>query len=289
MSVNPRAATAGRAFCAAVSSASGEPLAATASRIDHWILVEYRGAWARDVLGGSLLLARAEGAPARAARGARRSRLLFVKQPRAPRARRAARVLRHVESRARSGSSGSRSSTRTTCASSTLAAALARRRRGGTPIERAALRRVHARQARPLLRAARTPALRRAAARDRRRPRLAVDARRRRPLRGQRRRAPARPLLRPRRPRRRRRLLAAQPSGQVDLDRYRGRSAYSFPVQAAEHAIRESEGLLGIDELSLARLERARETTRGASASGPRTGRCTRSTSPRPSRTSPCT
>ena len=46
-------------------------------------------------------------------------------------------------------------------------------------------------------------------------------------------------------------LVAAQASGSLDLDRYRGRAAYPFQVQAAEHAIRESEGLLGIDDLSL--------------------------------------
>ena len=33
------------------------------------------------------------------------------------------------------------------------------------------------------------------------------------------------------------------PQGRVELERYRGRAAYSFPVQAAEQAIRESEGL----------------------------------------------
>ncbi len=48
-----------------------------------------------------------------------------------------------------------------------------------------------------------------------------------------------------------RHLLAAHTAGELDLDRYRGRSAYSFPVQAAEHAIRESAGLRGIDDLAL--------------------------------------
>ena len=45
-------------------------------------------------------------------------------------------------------------------------------------------------------------------------------------------------------------LLATYAAGRVDLDRYRGRSAYSFPVQAAEQAIRESEELLGIGDLT---------------------------------------
>ncbi len=41
------------AFCSEVSRDNAEPLAATASRVDHWILVEYRGLWAHDAVGGS--------------------------------------------------------------------------------------------------------------------------------------------------------------------------------------------------------------------------------------------
>src|SRR5581483_12270355 len=44
---------AGRPFCSDVSLENDEPLAATASRVDHWILVEYRGLWSRDALAGS--------------------------------------------------------------------------------------------------------------------------------------------------------------------------------------------------------------------------------------------
>ena len=42
-----------RTFCADLSRENAEPLAATASRVDHWILVEYRGLWGRDALAGS--------------------------------------------------------------------------------------------------------------------------------------------------------------------------------------------------------------------------------------------
>ena len=42
-----------RLFCADVARENDEPLAATASRIDHWFLIEYRGLWARDALSGS--------------------------------------------------------------------------------------------------------------------------------------------------------------------------------------------------------------------------------------------
>ena len=77
---DPSPASARRVFCSELSHANGEPLWATASRVDHWILVEYRGVWARDELAGSLL------APAvkehlRAQLGRlSRSRLLFVRR-----------------------------------------------------------------------------------------------------------------------------------------------------------------------------------------------------------------
>lgn len=70
-----------RVLCADVSSASAEPLAATASRVDHWILVEYRGLWGRDVLGGSLLSPRLKAHLREQLAALRHARLLFVKQP----------------------------------------------------------------------------------------------------------------------------------------------------------------------------------------------------------------
>src|SRR5581483_2187520 len=42
-----------RPFCSDVSAQAAEPAAATASRVDNWILVEYRGVWARDALKAS--------------------------------------------------------------------------------------------------------------------------------------------------------------------------------------------------------------------------------------------
>ena len=77
---------------------------------------------------------------------------------------------------------GSSSSATTTCSSSTS-------RRAGAPGRASALPRLHARQARPLLRRLRAPALRRGARARRGRVGLAVVARRRRPLRRQPRRA----------------------------------------------------------------------------------------------------
>jgi hypothetical protein len=46
-------------------------------------------------------------------------------------------------------------------------------------------------------------------------------------------------------------LLEAHMSGRIEMEHYRGRAAYTFPLQAAEHAIRESEGLDGIGDLEL--------------------------------------
>jgi hypothetical protein len=49
----PDQAESSRAFCSEVSLENAEPLAATASRVDHWLLVEYRGLWSHDALVGS--------------------------------------------------------------------------------------------------------------------------------------------------------------------------------------------------------------------------------------------
>lgn len=69
------------ALCADVSSDQAESLAATASRVDHWILVEYRGLWDRDVLGGSLLSEELKAHFRDQLDRLPHSRLLFVKKP----------------------------------------------------------------------------------------------------------------------------------------------------------------------------------------------------------------
>jgi hypothetical protein len=70
-----------RPFCADISAETAEPLTATASRIDHWLLVEYRGLWSRDVLGGSLFSDRAKAALRAQLGRLPRSRLLFIRRP----------------------------------------------------------------------------------------------------------------------------------------------------------------------------------------------------------------
>jgi hypothetical protein len=42
-----------RTFCSEDSLENAEPLTATASRVDHWVLLEYRGLWSHDALAGS--------------------------------------------------------------------------------------------------------------------------------------------------------------------------------------------------------------------------------------------
>lgn len=81
VSLEPVRRAAYRALCAHVSNESAEPLAATASRIDHWILLEYRGVWDRDVLGGSLLSPELKTHLRAQLRALGDARLLFVKKP----------------------------------------------------------------------------------------------------------------------------------------------------------------------------------------------------------------
>jgi hypothetical protein len=70
-----------RPFCADISADTAEPLTATASRIDHWILVEYRGLWNRDVLGGSLFSDRVKSSLREQLEALPKSRLLFIRRP----------------------------------------------------------------------------------------------------------------------------------------------------------------------------------------------------------------
>ncbi len=52
-------------------------------------------------------------------------------------------------------------------------------------------------------------------------------------------------------------VLEAALEGRVHLPRYRGRSCHSFPAQAAERAVRELDGLLGVDDVSVRGVARA--------------------------------
>jgi hypothetical protein len=68
-------------YCAELSSDNGEPLAATASRIDHWFLIEYRGLWTRDALPGCGLSDQVKRELRRQVAAVPNGRLLFVRRP----------------------------------------------------------------------------------------------------------------------------------------------------------------------------------------------------------------
>ncbi len=70
-----------RELCAELSLANAEPLAATASRVDNWILVEYRGLWNRDLLAGSILSDELKAHLRAQLSRLPRSRLLFIRRP----------------------------------------------------------------------------------------------------------------------------------------------------------------------------------------------------------------
>jgi hypothetical protein len=50
-------------------------------------------------------------------------------------------------------------------------------------------------------------------------------------------------------------IVASALAGRIELDRYRGRTCYPPPVQAAEHAIRAAHGLTEVSELRLEAFE----------------------------------
>ena len=68
------------AFCSDLSADAGEPLAATAPRTDHWLLVEVRGPWAADALDSPGLPPAARTALDRFLAAVPRSRVQLVRQ-----------------------------------------------------------------------------------------------------------------------------------------------------------------------------------------------------------------
>jgi hypothetical protein len=255
VTVQPTTKTPSRAFCAAVSNGRDEPLAATASRIDHWILVEYRGRWERDVLGRSLLSPELKDHLRAQLAALDQARLLFVKQPE----RRAQRGRRVFVGTSRPGVERlvrldveHQEDLREIDLASVLDADGAQ----GTPINGPLLVVcTHGKRdpccalhGRPLY-----DALRHATDADRVWQSTHVGGDR----------FAGNVVVLPHglyygrvAPGDVGRLLTAHAAGRVDLDGYRGRSTYAFPVQAAEQAIRESEGLLGIDDVVLVGSER---------------------------------
>ncbi len=70
-----------KSFCSEISRENDEPLGGTASRIDHWLLVEYRGLWSHDALAGSGLSDGVKSRLRELVASRRRTRLLFIRRP----------------------------------------------------------------------------------------------------------------------------------------------------------------------------------------------------------------
>jgi hypothetical protein len=68
-------------FCAEVSLENGESLYATASRVDHWILIEYRGLWGYDALAASGLSTEVKARLSEQRDARRNTKLLFLRRP----------------------------------------------------------------------------------------------------------------------------------------------------------------------------------------------------------------
>jgi hypothetical protein len=234
-------------FCSDLSRENDEPLGATASRIDNWFLIEYRGLWTRDALPGSGLSDQVKQHLRDQVAAVPHGRLLFIRRPdrrRRPElvafaasSRRGEESLRRFEFEAYEDLRG------IDLRAGSLAA---------QPLFLICTHGKHdpccARHGRPLYEALR----------DELDPDWAwqvthiggdrfagnlvclpeglyygrVD----RDTAGN--------------------VLDEHFAGRVLLDHYRGRSIYTFPVQAAERSIREATGLTGIDDLSLEKVER---------------------------------
>jgi hypothetical protein len=69
-----------RRFCSDVSREHGEPLAATASRVDRWILIEHHGAWGADAVDASRLPAGVKAHVAQRAAALRPAKVLFIRR-----------------------------------------------------------------------------------------------------------------------------------------------------------------------------------------------------------------
>jgi hypothetical protein len=247
-----------RALCADVAGATGEPLAATASRVDRWLLVEYRGLWDRDVLGGSLLSEALKAHLRDQLAKLGHSRLLFIKQP--PRRGKTRRMLYLGNSRPGEESLYALEfEHHDDLLEYDFAGALLGGTVPGVPVDHPLLvvcthgkrDRCCAKYGRPLydgLRSKVDPAWVWQSTHvggDRFAGNLVVlpeglyfgrveeedfDP-----------------------------VLDGYFERQLYLDRYRGRSTYTLPVQAAELAVREADGLLGIEDVSLRKVEKRGE------------------------------
>ena len=140
-------------FCSEVSREHGEPLAATASRVDRWILIEYHGAWGRDAVDSSALSAEVKAHLVRRADALRPVKVLVHPPPRAARSGRHPCLLGKLGAARSVARVGRRRGATRTCSTSNSPTA-------GQPLTASAAARLHAREARRLLREVRPAGLR---------------------------------------------------------------------------------------------------------------------------------
>jgi len=240
-------------FCADLSRENDEPLAATASRIDNWFLIEYRGLWARDALTGSGLTDQVKQHLREQVRSVPHGRLLFVRRP----DRRGRPELVAFTAASRPGATAV-TKTELEAYDDLRGLDLLDGKPAGHPLLLVCTHGKHdpccVRYGRPLYEALR----------DELEPdwvwqvshiggdRFAGNlvclpeglyyGRVDRETAGS--------------------VLDEHLARRIQMASYRGRSIYSFAVQAAERAVREQTGLVGIDDLVLRRVERANGSTR---------------------------
>jgi hypothetical protein len=238
-----------RAYCSALSSGSGEPLTATASRVDHWLLVEHRAAWSRDPLATGTFSADLLAHLRAQLAALPHTRLLLIKKPR-----------RHAQTAARAFIAVSRPGQERLLEleleqSDDLRdvdipneiAGLGRATRSDGPLwivcTHGKRDRCCALHGRPLYDALRQET---DSAGVWQSTHVGGD------------RFAGNVVVLPHglyygrvSPREVAGLVAAHAGERIDLARYRGRSGWPFAVQAAEHALREAEGLTGIADLEL--------------------------------------
>jgi len=235
-----------RPFCSDLSRKNDEPLAATASRIDHWFLIEYRGLWTSDALPGSGLSDQVKQHLRDQVAAVPNGRLLFIRRP--DRRRRPELVAFAATSRP-----GEEIVTRFEFEAyeDLRGVDLRAASRAGHPLFLVCTHGKHdpccARHGRPLYEALR----------DELDPDWAWQVTH---IGGDRfagnlvclpeglyygrvdREAAAS-------------VLDEHFARRIAFDHYRGRSIYSFPIQAAERSVREATGLTGIDDLSLEKVD----------------------------------
>jgi hypothetical protein len=239
------------AFCSALSSESGEPLTATASRVDHWLLVEHQGAWGRDPLDTRTLSPELVAHLRTQVAALPHARLLLVKRPR-----------RHAQAAARAFFAMSRpgqerllelefeqSDDLLDIDVGAEIAGVGRATLSEEPLwivcTHGKRDRCCALHGRPLYDALRLEA---GSAGVWQSTHVGGD------------RFAGNVVVLPHGLYYGRvgshevaGLVAAHAGGRIDLPRYRGRSAWPFAVQAAEHALRQAEGLAGIADLEFVR------------------------------------